>query len=91
VAAEGRLSMAWRHDGATETAWVLFVSPNYFSMVTADVIAGQLRVEPMPGGSPSVVIYLGVARAQIAIVIVACISPALRAARVDPLIALPAD
>jgi predicted permease len=56
AAAEGRLSMAWRHDGATETAWVLFVSRNYFSMVTADVIAGQLHVEPVPGGSPSVVI-----------------------------------
>ena len=26
---------AWRHDGTTETAWVLFVSPNYFSLVDA--------------------------------------------------------
>ena len=49
VAAEGRLSMAWRHDGATETAWVLFVTRNYFSMVTADTIVGQLRVERVPG------------------------------------------
>jgi hypothetical protein len=56
VAAEGRLSLAWRHDEATETAWVLFVSPKYFSMVTADARAGQLRVEPVPGGSPSVVV-----------------------------------
>jgi predicted permease len=56
TAAEGRLSMAWRHDGNTETAWVLFVSPNYFSMVTANVIAGQLRVHRVPGGSPTVVI-----------------------------------
>ena len=40
MAAEGRSSMGWRHDGITETAWVLFVSPNYVSMVTANVIAG---------------------------------------------------
>ena len=33
--------MAWRHDGTTETAWVLLVSSNYFSMVHAPVIAGQ--------------------------------------------------
>ena len=56
VAAEGRLSMAWRHDGATETAWVLFVTRNYFSMVTADTIVGQLRVERVPGEAPSVVV-----------------------------------
>jgi putative ABC transport system permease protein len=56
VAAEGRLSLAWRHDDVTETAWVLFVSPNYFSMLTAEAIAGQLRVQPVPGGSPSVVV-----------------------------------
>src|SRR5262245_53748327 len=29
VAAEGRASVAWRHDGTTETAWVLYVSDNY--------------------------------------------------------------
>ena len=49
VAAEWpRPSMAWRHDGATETAWVLFVTLNDLSMVTADTIVGQLRVEPHP-------------------------------------------
>jgi len=56
VAAEGRLTLAWRHDGATETAWVLAVSPGYFSLVNAPVVAGRLRVAPVPGGSPSVVI-----------------------------------
>lgn len=56
LAAEGRLSMAWRHDGTTETAWVLGVSPNYFPMVAADVIAGQLRVERVRDGSSAVVI-----------------------------------
>jgi hypothetical protein len=56
LTAEGRSSMAWRHDGTTETAWVLFVSANYFSMVTSDAMAGQLRVQRVPGGSPSVVI-----------------------------------
>ena len=44
VAAEGRLSIAWRHDGTTETAWVLFVSANYFSMVDAQAIAGRVEV-----------------------------------------------
>jgi predicted permease len=56
IAAEGRLTLAWRHDGATETAWALAVSSGYFSMVNAPVVAGQLRVEAVPGGSPSVVI-----------------------------------
>jgi putative ABC transport system permease protein len=36
-------------------------------------------------------VYLGVALAQGAIVLLACIGPALRASRVDPLIALRAD
>ncbi|MGE3889371.1 MAG: FtsX-like permease family protein [Vicinamibacterales bacterium] len=56
VAAEGRLTMAWRHDGAAETAWVLAVSPGYFSIVNAPVVAGQPIVESVPGGAPSVVI-----------------------------------
>src|ERR1051325_2672352 len=29
TAAEGRSSLAWKHDGATETAWVLYVSRQY--------------------------------------------------------------
>lgn len=56
LAAEGRSSMAWRHDGTTTTAWVLFVSPTYFSTVTADTVAGQLRVQREPTGAPSVVV-----------------------------------
>jgi predicted permease len=45
VAAEGRSTIAWRNDGRTETAWVLFVSSEYFSMVRPQVRAGQVRVE----------------------------------------------
>ena len=56
MAAEARSSMAWRHDGTTETAWVLLVSSNYFSMVHAPVIAGRLHVAAVPGGAPSVAI-----------------------------------
>jgi predicted permease len=56
VAAEGRLSVAWRHEGTTETAWVLFVSPNYFGMVNAKALAGRLDVAPAAAGPPSVVI-----------------------------------
>ncbi len=55
VAAEGRLTMALRHGG-TETAWVLAVSSRYFSIVRAPLVAGQLRVAPIPGGAPSVVL-----------------------------------
>jgi ABC-type antimicrobial peptide transport system permease subunit len=36
-------------------------------------------------------VYLAVALAQSAIVVVACIGPALRASRVDPLVALRTD
>jgi putative ABC transport system permease protein len=56
LAAEGRSAVAWRHDGTTETAWVLFVSPNYFSMVNARVIAGRLAVERTATGGTAVVI-----------------------------------
>jgi predicted permease len=56
IAAEGRTSLAWRHDGVTETAWVLFVSSNYFSIVNAPTLAGQLRVAPAPDGQPAVVV-----------------------------------
>ncbi len=45
VAAEGRSTIAWRHDGRTETAWVLFVSSEYFAMVRPQVRAGQVRVQ----------------------------------------------
>jgi putative ABC transport system permease protein len=56
LAAEGRSSLAWRHDGTSDTAWVLFVSPNYFSMMDAPVIAGRLVVARANGGAPAVVI-----------------------------------
>ena len=56
LGAEGRASIAWRHDGSTETAWVLYVSTNYFSLVTAPTRAGQLRVQHAPDQPPSAVI-----------------------------------
>jgi len=56
LAAEGRASLAWRRAGTSDTAWVLFVSPNYFSMMDAPVIAGQLTVSQSGDGVPSVVI-----------------------------------
>ena len=54
-AAEGRSSLAWKHDGATETAWVLYVSRQYFSLITPPVIAGQIQVQ-RDSGSISVAI-----------------------------------
>ncbi len=57
LAAEGRLSVAWRHDGTTETAWVLFVVVELF---LDGRCAGRRR--PRRGrhagvdGAPSVVI-----------------------------------
>jgi predicted permease len=56
VAAEGRSSAAWRHDGTTDTAWVLYVTDNYFSLVNAPVVAGQLHVARSAGDSPAAVI-----------------------------------
>jgi predicted permease len=56
VAAEGRLTVAWQHEGSTQTAWVLFVSPNYFSLVDARPLAGRIAVANDPAGNPSVVI-----------------------------------
>ncbi len=56
LAAEGRTSMAWRHEGGTEPAWVLFVSSKYFSIVKAPLIAGRLAVERRADETPSAVI-----------------------------------
>jgi predicted permease len=56
VAAEGRASVAWRHDGTTDTAWVLYISDNYFSLVKPPLVAGQLRVARSAGDSPTVVV-----------------------------------
>ena len=56
VAAEGRLSLAWRHDGTAETAWVMFVSSNYFSMVPVRPIVGRVDVASAASSAPSVVI-----------------------------------
>lgn len=55
LAAEGRSSLAWKHDQASETAWVLYVSRQYFSLVTPPMIAGTLRVH-RDGSTTSVVI-----------------------------------
>jgi predicted permease len=57
LAAEGRLSVAWQRHQATETAWVLFVSSNYFSLLEdARPIAGRLEIGQAPDRRPSVVI-----------------------------------
>jgi putative ABC transport system permease protein len=56
VSAEGRRAMAWQHDGTTQTAWVLFVSPNYFSIVDTRPIAGRVEIARAVDGLPSVVI-----------------------------------
>src|SRR5262245_24714520 len=56
IAAEGRSSLAWRHDGTTDTAWVLYVSDTYLSLVDAPVLAGRLRVARSAGGPPTAVI-----------------------------------
>ena len=55
LAAEGRSSLAWKHDGATDTAWVLYISRRYFSLIEPPVIAGRLQVA-REGGTTSVVI-----------------------------------
>jgi len=55
IAAEGRSSLAWKHDGATDTAWVLYISRQYFSLIEPPVIAGRLQVQ-REGGTTSVVI-----------------------------------
>ena len=44
IAAEGRSSLAWKHGNATDTAWVLYVSANYFSLITPPLVAGQVAV-----------------------------------------------
>jgi len=56
MAAEGRSSVPWKANGQTEPAWVLYVTPNYFSMVKATVIAGELRVARSNGSLPTVVV-----------------------------------
>ena len=56
VAAEGRSSLPWKHDAGIETAWALYVTPNYFSMVNANAIAGELRVGRAGSGQPAAVI-----------------------------------
>jgi predicted permease len=56
IGAEGRATVAWRSRGATKTAWALFVSSNYFSMVREQPLAGQLIVGRAGDVVPSVVI-----------------------------------
>ena len=56
LAAEGRLTMAWQHAGTTQTAWVLFVSPRYLSLLDARALAGQVEVTPARSGPPSVLV-----------------------------------
>jgi predicted permease len=55
LAAEGRSSLTWRAGATTQTAWVLFVSSNYFSMVNPRLIAGR-PVVASGAGLPAVVI-----------------------------------
>ena len=56
VAAEGRLSMAWRHEGGTETVWALMVSGDYFPMLDPRPLAGRVHVAPGRGGAPAAVV-----------------------------------
>ncbi len=44
IAAEGRSSLAWKHDGGSDTAWVLYVSQRYFSLISPPLMMGQLRI-----------------------------------------------
>jgi predicted permease len=53
--AEGRSAVAWKHDGTTDTAWVLYVSGGYFSIVQPPLVAGRLAVA-RDGDAVSVVI-----------------------------------
>jgi predicted permease len=55
LAAEGRSSLLWKHDQLADQAWVLYVSRQYFSLVTPPVIAGTVRVA-RDGDATSVVI-----------------------------------
>jgi predicted permease len=55
IAAEGRSSLAWKHDGNTDTGWVLYVSRQYFSLITPPLVAGRLHVE-RDGATTSAVI-----------------------------------
>jgi predicted permease len=56
LAAEGREMVAWQREGGAETAWVLFISPNYFSMIDVRPLAGRIDVGRAGSGVPSVVI-----------------------------------
>jgi hypothetical protein len=56
LAAEGRSTLAWRHDGLTETVWVLWVTPNYFAMVDVRPLIGRADAGRGVDGVPSVVI-----------------------------------
>ncbi len=57
LAAEGRSTLAWRLGTGSKTAWVLFVTQNYFSMVSPQLVAGRALVAPASGpGAPAVVI-----------------------------------
>lgn len=56
LTAEGRERVAWRHDGATETAWALFVAPGYFPLVNVRPVAGRLEVSRGLEGPASVAI-----------------------------------
>ncbi len=55
IAAEGRSTVSWKHARGADTAWVLYVSLSYFSIVDAPVIAGRTLVE-RNGGTTSVMI-----------------------------------
>ena len=55
IAAEGRSTLAWKHDGRSDTAWVLYVSPRYFSLVSPPVVAGHIQVQ-RNGGTISAVV-----------------------------------
>jgi putative ABC transport system permease protein len=57
LGAEGRSTLAWRLGTESKTAWVLFVTRNYFSMVSPRLVAGRALVTPAASaGSPTVVI-----------------------------------
>ncbi|MGH9222083.1 MAG: ABC transporter permease, partial [Vicinamibacterales bacterium] len=56
TAAEGRSTIAWQHDGTSETAWVLFVSADYFGLVQPRLRLGEPRVQRRGADHPVVIV-----------------------------------
>ena len=56
TSAEGRISLAWRHEGRTDTIWAMLVTSSYFDILETSTSVGRLFTSNVAEAAPAAVV-----------------------------------